>query len=95
MNNPGFYVTNRDGLTGFRLCFSNGYELSVVFGEKVGFFDTTMVKNSEGTDYFSENAEIAVINDKGAIIPFSKTKITRDNVKPEDLLQVISWVANR
>ena len=95
MNKSGFYVTNRENLVGFRLCFLNGYEVSVVFGEDTGSSEPTIIENTTGTDYFCENAEIAVINNEGDLIPFVNKSAIKEHIKPEDILQVISWAANR
>jgi len=92
---PGFYVSNRIEQVGFRVFFPNGYGISVIIGPDCGSDEVSVRKSQSGADYFCKNAEIAVINSDGSIVPFQSSKSVKDHSNPEDLPQIISWAMNR
>ena len=92
---PGFYVSDRLEQVGFRVFFPNGYGISVIFGPDCGSDEVSVQRTETGADYFCKNAEIAVINKDGSIVPFQQSKPVRNFSAPEDLPQIISWAMNR
>ena len=95
MENPGFYVSKREDQIGFRVFFPNGYGISVIFGGDSGSNHVLVNNSNSNTEYFCENAEIAVINKECKIVPFGDTEAVKEFSMPEDLLQIISWAMNR
>ena len=95
MQKSGFYVSDRLDQVGFRLFFENGYGISVIFGPECGSDEVLVKKSSTGAEYFCENAEIAVINKNGDIVPFRKNENVKEFSQPEDLPQILSWAIKR
>tara|TARA_R110000824_G_scaffold227551_1_gene415363 strand:- start:183 stop:470 length:288 start_codon:yes stop_codon:yes gene_type:complete len=95
MQKTGFYVSKREDQVGFRICFANGYGISVLFGGDSGSNPVSVKETESGTDYFCENAEIAVINKDDKIVPFKNDETVREFSLPEDLPQIFSWAMNR
>jgi len=98
MDKPGFKIVHRQyasgDIHGFRMFFDNGYGISVIFGDLTDSNDIEYSEFDSGKEFYSPNAEVAVINDKGEVVPFPKNTI-KSSTKPEDLPQIISWVMNR
>ncbi len=95
MEKSGFYVSKREDQAGFRIFFPNGYGISVLFGGDSGSDPVSLSETEVGTDYFCENAEIAVINKEGKIVPFPNNEMVREFSLPEDLPKIFSWTINR
>tara|TARA_R110002051_G_scaffold313869_1_gene390321 strand:- start:700 stop:990 length:291 start_codon:yes stop_codon:yes gene_type:complete len=96
MEKSGFYVTDRKEQVGFRVFFPNGYGISVIFGSECGSDDVLKRKTTTGSEYFCENAEIAVINKEGRLVPFRKNEEkVKEFCNPADLPQILSWALNR
>jgi len=95
MEKSGFYVSKREDQAGFRIFFPNGYGISVLFGGDSGSDPVSLSETEVGTDYFCENAEIAVINKEGTLVPFQKDKKVKEYSNPDDLPQILSWAMNR
>lgn len=95
MQKPGFYVTDRMEQVGFRMFFENGYGISVIFGPECASDEVTIKKTNTGAEYHCENAEIAVINKNGSLVPFRKSENVKEFSQPEDLPQIISWAMNK
>ena len=98
MDKPGFKIVHRDymgdQIHGFRMFFDNGYGISVVFGDLTDSDDIEYSEHPTGKEYFCSTAEVAVINNKGEVVPFLNDTI-KSSVKPEQLPQIISWVMSR
>mgnify|MGYP003654376028 FL=1 len=95
MEKPGFYITDRKEQVGFRMFFPNGYGISIIFGPECGSGDVLTRKTTTGSEYFCENAEIAVINKEGTLVPFQEDKKVKEYSNPDDLPQILSWAMNR
>ena len=99
MSKSGFHITKRETdegeIVGFKMFFENGYGVSVIFGGVSNSDDIKITQFSGSTDYFCENAEVAVLNPTGNLVPFGKNDKIKEKVLPEQLPQIISWVMNR
>ena len=99
MNESGFSAVNRnydEGLqVGFKIFFENGYGISFIFGGESNSDDMKMKKFGQSCDYFAKTAEVAVLNEKGELVPFKHEGAIKSHVKLEEIPQIISWTMNR
>ncbi len=99
MNESGFSVINRNydegKMVGFKLFFENGYGISFVFGGDSKSDEVKMKTFGNSCDYFAKTAEVAVLNEKGELVPFKNDGAIKSYVKPEEIGQIISWTQNR
>jgi hypothetical protein len=95
MQKSGFYVSKRQDEVGFKVFFPNGYGISVIFGGDSASDSVFVRKNELDVEYFCENAEIAVINSDGDMVPFTDNKKVKEFSNPENLLQIFSWTMNK
>lgn len=98
MAKSGFSITERklkDGeILGFKIIFDNGYGISMSFGSLTQSDEVEFTDSDSGKTWFSPNAQIFVVNDKGLTVPFQNETIT-EGVVPSDLAQIIAWVMKR
>jgi hypothetical protein len=99
MSEAGFSAVNRnydEGLqVGFKVFFENGYGISFIFGGESNSDEMKIKKFGQSCDYFAKTAEVAVLNEKGELVPFNKDGAIKSYVKPEEIGQIISWTMNR
>lgn len=99
MNESGFSAVNRNydgGLqVGFKIFFENGYGISFIFGGESNSDEMKMKKFGQSCDYFAKTAEVAVLNERGELVPFKHEGAIKSHVKPEEIPQIISWTMNR
>ena len=99
MDNKGFHVIKKDengeDLVGFKLFFKNGYGISVVFGDLADCSDVTVKKSQNIYHYQCKNAEVAVINSNGEIVPFAGEGTIKSKTIPDDIPQIISWAMKK
>jgi hypothetical protein len=90
------HCTTEEGeVLGFYLKFPNKYSISVIFGGHAMSDDVYLTQVGEKFEYSCSNAEIAVINPEGEIVPFTENALVKGNVTPEQLPQIIFWAMSR
>lgn len=99
MDNSGFNIVISDEdderMVGFRLSFTNGYTVSVIFGENTKSDSIRVVEEGKTTEFLCKTAEVAVLNNNNELIPFKTDGAIKSHVKSEELPQIISWAINR
>lgn len=91
----GFSVSIRRDTAGFRLFFENGYGISVIFGGDSGSQTMKTIETQERREFFCDNAEVAVLNQKGELVPFRGEGAVKTFCTPEELPKIISWTMNK
>tara|TARA_Y100001937_G_scaffold109135_1_gene153491 strand:+ start:1964 stop:2263 length:300 start_codon:yes stop_codon:yes gene_type:complete len=93
--NSGFSVSLRENTAGFRLFFENGYGISVIFGGDSGSKEMKTMEMKNRKEYFCDNAEVAVLNPKGELVPFMNEGAVKSFCTPEEFPKIISWTMNK
>lgn len=87
---------------GFRICFANGYAISVQFGtmnycsanNSTGGIPHNVNPN-EWMESVCPDAEIAIIAPDGEFVPFKDGQDVRGHTSPDSLAEVIAWVVKQ